>query len=229
MIPSQCWKDSGPKDKNSWHWWFRLAQESPLHRREKWDKVFVGLGCSGVAGAKHMVLWCQDPREFWVWYPSKNWVQCANYEIYVYEVPLRHPSMSPCLHGPGRTAPTLPGSSRRSCETVQWTKNQLLIKKEVKDMGVEPKIGCLPPKMDGENNGSKPYEQMDDLGGKTHHFWRATHITKCLVHHNSTGGCPKAPAARSLGLPFSWALYSVYICLHNISLVVFGTLVMAWL
>ena len=30
-------------------------------------------------------------------------------------------------------------------------------------MGVEPKIGV--PKMDGENNGSKPYEQMDDLGG----------------------------------------------------------------
>ncbi len=25
--------------------------------------------------------------------------------------------------------------------------------------------GFLPPKMDGENNGSKPYEQMDDLGG----------------------------------------------------------------
>ncbi len=23
----------------------------------------------------------------------------------------------------------------------------------------------FPPKMDGENNGSKPYEQMDDLGG----------------------------------------------------------------
>ena len=26
--------------------------------------------------------------------------------------------------------------------------------------------GKLPPKMDGENSGSKPYEQMDDLGGK---------------------------------------------------------------
>ena len=23
----------------------------------------------------------------------------------------------------------------------------------------------LPPKMDGENNGSKPYEQRDDFGG----------------------------------------------------------------
>ena len=30
-------------------------------------------------------------------------------------------------------------------------------------MGVEPKIGVKPFKMDGENNG-KPYEQMDDLG-----------------------------------------------------------------
>ncbi len=33
-------------------------------------------------------------------------------------------------------------------------------------MGVEPKIGGGPyPKMDGENNGSKPYEQMDDFLG----------------------------------------------------------------
>ena len=31
-------------------------------------------------------------------------------------------------------------------------------------MGVEPKIGGKPPKMDGENN-ENPYEQMDDLGG----------------------------------------------------------------
>ena len=30
--------------------------------------------------------------------------------------------------------------------------------------------------MDGENNGSKPYEQMDDLGVKTHYFWVDTHI-----------------------------------------------------
>ncbi len=41
------------------------------------------------------------------------------------------------------------------------------------DMGVNPKIGVLYPKMDGENNG-EPYEQMDDLGfftpifGNTH-------------------------------------------------------------
>ena len=32
-------------------------------------------------------------------------------------------------------------------------------------MGVEPKIGVKPPKMDGENDG-KPYFLMDDLGGK---------------------------------------------------------------
>ena len=38
-------------------------------------------------------------------------------------------------------------------------------------------MGCLPPKMDGENNGSKPYEQMDDLGGFTNpYFWVDTHI-----------------------------------------------------
>ena len=33
------------------------------------------------------------------------------------------------------------------------------------------------PKMDGENNGSNPYEQMDDLGLKTYpYFWFNTHI-----------------------------------------------------
>ena len=35
------------------------------------------------------------------------------------------------------------------------------------DVGVSKNRGILPPKMDGENKGSKPYEQMDDLGG----FW----------------------------------------------------------
>ena len=31
--------------------------------------------------------------------------------------------------------------------------------------------------MDGENNGSKPYEQMDDLGGFSHpYFWVDTHM-----------------------------------------------------
>ncbi len=41
-------------------------------------------------------------------------------------------------------------------------------------MDVEPKIGVVnPPKMDGENGG-KPYEQMDDLGGTT--IFGNTHI-----------------------------------------------------
>ena len=31
--------------------------------------------------------------------------------------------------------------------------------------------------MDGENNGSKPYEQMDDLGRFSPYFWFNTHIT----------------------------------------------------
>ena len=30
--------------------------------------------------------------------------------------------------------------------------------------------------MDGENNGSKPYFLMDDLGGKNPYFWFNTHI-----------------------------------------------------
>ena len=30
--------------------------------------------------------------------------------------------------------------------------------------------------MDGENNGSKPYEQMDDLGFFSHYFWFNTHV-----------------------------------------------------
>ena len=32
-------------------------------------------------------------------------------------------------------------------------------------MDVSKNRGVYPPKMDGENNGSKPYEQMDYLGG----------------------------------------------------------------
>ena len=40
-----------------------------------------------------------------------------------------------------------------------------------------PKIGVYgPPKMDGENNGSKAYFQMDDLGGKPIIFGN-THIS----------------------------------------------------
>ena len=37
--------------------------------------------------------------------------------------------------------------------------------------------------MDGENNASKPYEQMDDFGGKNQHhpyFWFNTHVLQLL-------------------------------------------------
>ena len=40
---------------------------------------------------------------------------------------------------------------------------------------VFPKIGVNTPKMDGENNG-KPYEQMDDFGGKHHYFRKHPYI-----------------------------------------------------
>ena len=39
-------------------------------------------------------------------------------------------------------------------------RKQILVRAKL----VFPKIMVLYPKMDGENNGSKPYEQMDDLG-----------------------------------------------------------------
>ena len=39
-----------------------------------------------------------------------------------------------------------------------------------------PKIVVVfPPKMDGENNGSKPYEQMDDLGAFPY-FWKHPYV-----------------------------------------------------
>ncbi len=43
-------------------------------------------------------------------------------------------------------------------------------------MDVSKNRGIYPPKMDGENHGSKPYEQMDDLGGKNPYFWVNTPI-----------------------------------------------------
>ncbi len=43
-------------------------------------------------------------------------------------------------------------------------------------MGVNQKIGGKTTKKDGENNGSKPYEQMDDLGGKKSYFWVNTQM-----------------------------------------------------
>ena len=49
-------------------------------------------------------------------------------------------------------------------------------------MGVSPKMGVKPHKMDGENNG-KPYEQMDDLGGFPPIFGN-THISRVLDLRN---------------------------------------------
>ena len=45
-----------------------------------------------------------------------------------------------------------------------------------KTIWVFPKIGVKPPKMDGENNG-KPYEEMDDLGGKNPYFWKHPNVS----------------------------------------------------
>ena len=46
-------------------------------------------------------------------------------------------------------------------------------------------FGCFQkyghPKTDGENNGSKPYFQMDDLGGKLTYFWFNTHFLLWLI------------------------------------------------
>ena len=51
-----------------------------------------------------------------------------------------------------------------------------LLPPQKSDMGVEPKIGggILPPKMDGENNSSKPYEQMGWFGGFQPHIFAST-------------------------------------------------------
>ena len=46
-------------------------------------------------------------------------------------------------------------------------------------MGVSKKIEGNTPKMDGENHG-KPYFLMDDLGGKTHYFWKKGN-TKLII------------------------------------------------
>ena len=37
------------------------------------------------------------------------------------------------------------------------------------------KQGDFTTKMDGENKG-KAYEQMDDLGGKNHYFWKHPYV-----------------------------------------------------
>ena len=35
--------------------------------------------------------------------------------------------------------------------------------------------------MDGENNGSKPYEQMDVLVGKNHNFWKHLYVAYLMI------------------------------------------------
>ena len=53
--------------------------------------------------------------------------------------------------------------------------------------------------MDGENNGSKPYEQMDDLGGKKPYFWKHPYISKSrLVSTSTTFGAKKRVAVQDL-------------------------------
>ena len=67
---------------------------------------------------------------------------------------------------------------------------------EIRDVDdVEPKIGGFGyPKMDGENNGSKPYEQMDDLEVFPY-FWKhpCDEIFLCIL------GWRAALGGRSLG------------------------------
>ena len=43
------------------------------------------------------------------------------------------------------------------------------------------KIGGNDPKMDGENNGKPPYEEMDDLGGFQTPIFASTPIYECLI------------------------------------------------
>ncbi len=81
-------------------------------------------------------------------------------------------------------------------------------------MGVEPKIGGFyPPKMDGENNGSKPHEQMEDffLGKNTYtpifnggfHYFHHPFGEKTLFlvqHPNIYGPSTTVDASPSPGL-----------------------------
>ena len=70
---------------------------------------------------------------------------------------------------------------------------------------VFPKTGVVkPPKMDGENKGSKPYEQMDDLGGKLPLFLVQhpcfSHAHCILVYLVYLLGC-ETPSSNSGQLP----------------------------
>ena len=57
------------------------------------------------------------------------------------------------------------GKASRGNESNQRPRVSRYKGQRISIVGVNPKIGGkFSPKMDGENNGSKPYEQMDDLG-----------------------------------------------------------------
>ena len=88
-------------------------------------------------------------------------------------------------------------------------------------LGVEPKNRGVwnTPKMDGENNGSKPYEQMDDLGGFYHpYFWKHPFVLDKFFFHNFSRP-PKlfplllslihANSLEELGVPWAVFAYAV--------------------
>ena len=54
--------------------------------------------------------------------------------------------------------------------------------------GYFQKLGDFTPKMDGENNGSKPYFLMDDLGGRPTPIFGLTPIFQPLLYLKKT--CP---------------------------------------
>lgn len=152
--------------------------------------------------------------------------------MYGYEVALWHPvlwTVPPCLHGPGRMAPTLPGSNRRSRVWV-WM-----------DKSTPEWVRASAPLI------KRKFESRMIILSSFHVCWGTPKNTK---HGNITtlnllppGGCPKAPAASALELTTDkwfkiWWFFGRFTfisslqCLHMftefICLFLFGTLVMAW-
>ena len=67
------------------------------------------------------------------------------------------------------------------------------------NIGCQPKNRGKNPKMDKLYNG-KPYEQMDDLGGKNHYFWKHPNLAKTLETPNPLRlGLPSARSFLSVG------------------------------
>ena len=74
-----------------------------------------------------------------------------------------------------------------------------------------PKNRGITPKMDGENNGSKSYEEMDDLGGKNPYFWFNTHFMKpCQIWKIEVR--IQLPAFQLWGMRDVFAIASVTAC-----------------